>query len=171
MFEKGLLYRGVKPVYWSPSSRTALAEAELEYNDEHKSISAYIAFDAVNVPEKLQQFDDLSFLIWTTTPWTIPSNRAICIHNDIEYVVAEHNNKHLVLAKSRIEALEALIGSLNIVMEISGSDIDGCTAKHPMNGRDTPIFHGDHVQLESGSGLVHTGIVYVYTYSSTRSWS
>lgn len=106
MFKKGYIFRGRKPVHWSPSSKTALAEAELEYPEGHISKSIYVGFE-VDVPsEKLKEFDNLKVAIWTTTPWTMPANLAVAINPELEYAVVEHETTgKLVVALGLVETL------------------------------------------------------------------
>src|SRR3989339_1776096 len=101
MVERGLIYKGLKPVYWSPSSESALAEAEIEYQDK-QSTSVYVAFPSVGGKGLLK---DAAYLIWTTTPWTLPANLAISVHPRMDYSVIEVSNKKYVVAQSLIESL------------------------------------------------------------------
>lgn len=169
LVHKGLIYRKYKPVYWSPSSRTALAEAELEYNDRHISTAAYVKFpvhfggDDVRIPG----YDgnrSLSAVIWTTTPWTLPANEAIAVHRDFEYVVVRLENKDLLVAESCLEAFTAACcpnGTPQpsiIARSIRGSDLLHLQYTNPLRGRSAqpqPIIHADFVTGSSGSGLVH----------------
>ncbi|KAL1920073.1 uncharacterized protein VTP21DRAFT_1219 [Calcarisporiella thermophila] len=163
MMKKGYIYRQYKPVYWSPSSKTALAEAELEYRDDHRSQSIYTKFPIVGLGEAarsaLSKYDQLSAVIWTTTPWTIPANRAIAVNPDMLYSVVVYNGEAWLVASERLEALRAeLGGELEIVKsdEIKGSDLVGSCYKHPFTGAQQPILAAGHVTSESGTGLVHT---------------
>ncbi|KAJ4358396.1 isoleucine-tRNA ligase [Didymosphaeria variabile] len=168
MFEAGLIYRQFKPVYWSPSSRTALAEAELEYDENHKSLAAFVRFP-VHVTKELQEgalsgiTDPVSVVIWTTTPWTLPANRAIAVHNDMLYSVVqdpENNNEKVIIATSRVEEYQKMLGrSLEVVLaELRGSDLGGqLSYENPFqkaNGLQ-PVLHADFVTDSSGTGLVH----------------
>ncbi|KAF4635392.1 hypothetical protein G7Y89_g2706 [Cudoniella acicularis] len=166
MVKKGLIFRRYKPVFWSPSSRTALAEAELEYKDDHFSTSAYIKFPITSIPEKLQQnlggVQNLFAVIWTTTPWTLPANRAIAVHDELEYTVIRHGPDDLIIASSRVAQLSKLLfpdSSPELVAEgISGRDIQGSLYVNVLRGKDSepqPVIHADFVSAESGSGLVH----------------
>ncbi|RYF45792.1 MAG: hypothetical protein EOO38_15400 [Cytophagaceae bacterium] len=136
MFEKGLIYRQNKPVHWSPSSRTALAEAELEYDEEHKSLAAFVRFP-VHVSEELRNGalkgvgTDISVVIWTTTPWTLPANSAIAVHRDMEYCIVKDANgsgELTLVAASRVAEYEAVLErELSILSSgVRGSDL----AKH-----------------------------------------
>ncbi|RAL58900.1 hypothetical protein DID88_009320 [Monilinia fructigena] len=148
MVKKGLIFRRYKPVYWSPSSRTALAEAELEYNNEHISTSAYIKFPITNIPDELKHFipnlNKLSALIWTTTPWTLPANRAIAFHQDLDYSIVQCDNDHLIIAESRLISLALFSKTLTYTNQLRGQNSDS-----------QPLIHADFVSAESGTGLVH----------------
>jgi isoleucyl-tRNA synthetase len=155
MVKKGLIYKGLKPVYWSPSSETALAEAEIEYKDII-SPSIYVAMEAKDTLDKLPK--NTYFLIWTTTPWTIPANLAVAVGSDIEYTLVKTNGKNYLVAKDRIEALQDLLDwrDLTKVQNVFGWELEGMTYKHPLYERISPIILGDHVTTEDGTGLVHT---------------
>ena len=155
MAKKGYIYKGKKPVYWCADCETALAEAEVEYED-HKSASIYVKFKVRDgkgiIPE------DANFVIWTTTPWTIPANLAICLHPDYVYVMAEINGDKLVVAKELLNNLISDIGAekADIIAEFKGSDLELITTKHPLLDRDSIVILGDHVTLDAGTGCVHT---------------
>ena len=156
MVEKGLIYKGLKPVYWSPSSESALAEAEIEYYDV-VSPSIYVAMPIVDAKGLLPKNSEL--LIWTTTPWTIPANLAVALGPDIEYVLIKtDNNRLFVVAKSRLEAIKEILAltKADIQKSFLGSDLEGVTYKHPLYERISPVILGDHVTTEDGTGLVHT---------------
>lgn len=155
MASKGLIFKGLKPVYWSPSSETALAEAEIEYKDVQSS-SIYVAFNVVDGKNVLSP--DCELVIWTTTPWTIPANLAICAGPDIEYVVVSADNRYFVVAKELLENFIKTVGyeSYEVIKEVKGTDLEGITYKHPLFNRISPVILGDHVTLDSGTGLVHT---------------
>lgn len=169
MVEKGLVRQEFKPVYWSPSSGTALAEAELEYDENHKSIAAFVRCPVVRLPEPLQKRlnldpENLGLLIWTTTPWTLPANLAIACHKDLEYCIitlGDGTAHQMVLAKSRLEYLRSVLGpetSVEIVADgILGRELtEGLIYRNPC-GASAPkrVYHADWVSSESGSGLVH----------------
>ncbi|MEB3294404.1 MAG: isoleucine--tRNA ligase, partial [Synechococcales bacterium] len=169
MFLKGYIYRGLKPVYWSPSSRTALAEAELEYPEGHTSNSVYAAFEVLNLSPGLQMpFDpflgELGVAIWTTTPWTLPGNLAVAVNADLAYAVVEvgENNptrfKYLIVATDLVETLAAKLGTtLEVQASAMGKLLEGCTYRHPLFDRLSEIvIGGDYITTESGTGLVHT---------------
>lgn len=166
MVHQGLIYRKYKPVYWSPSSGTALAEAELEYNEEHTSTAAFVKFpvsgDAVKELAGGNFHGQLYAVIWTTTPWTLPANRAIAIHDDLDYVVVRHGSDALVIANSCLEAVSKACfegAELEIVVPpFKGSQLRNLTYKNPLQGKNRsqqPIIHADFVSADSGSGLVH----------------
>ncbi|HEY9630107.1 MAG TPA: isoleucine--tRNA ligase [Coleofasciculaceae cyanobacterium] len=165
MVLKGYIYRGYKPVYWSPSSRTALAEAELEYPEGHTSRSLYAAFRMVSLSESaaaLQPYlTELGVAIWTTTPWTIPANLAVAVNPDLKYSVVEAANlpfKYLIVATELVERLSQLFATeLTVKATVTGKDLEHSTYQHPLFDRQSPIvIGGDYVTTESGTGLVHT---------------
>lgn len=164
MLRKGLIYRRFRPVYWSPSSGSALAEAELEYNENHTSTTAFVKFP-------IREFSGsslggkfptgLSAAIWTTTPWTIPANKAIAVHPSLEYsVLKTEKHGHLLVASLRVKSLrEHIQGELEVVQEgILGEELLGLKYTHPMLTSDAPlqpILSADFVTADSGTGLVH----------------
>ena len=155
MVSKKLIYKGLKPVYWSPSSESALAEAEIEYQDV-KSPSIYLAFKVTDGKGVLDSKTEV--VIWTTTPWTIPANLAVCVHSDYKYVVISVNSRKFVVAKELLDSFVETIGikDYKIIKEIKGKDLEFVEYLHPLYNRTCPIILGDHVTLESGTGLVHT---------------
>mmetsp|Transcript_32155 Transcript_32155/g.76865 ORF Transcript_32155/g.76865 Transcript_32155/m.76865 type:complete len:1070 (+) Transcript_32155:192-3401(+) len=171
MYKQGFIFRGRKPVHWSPSSRTALAEAELEYPEGHVSKSIYVALDVVSPSEELQQHvgsGNLKVAIWTTTPWTIPANLAVAINPELEYCVVDaHPNvldgqSKLLVAKGLVESLETKFDlsdghNLKVIASFNGSSLVGTTYQHPLYERQSPVIAGgDYITTESGTGLVHT---------------
>jgi isoleucyl-tRNA synthetase len=165
MVLKGYIYRGLKPVYWSPSSQTALAEAELEYPDGHTSRSLYAAFPVVSLAKSaaaLQPYlSELGVAIWTTTPWTIPANLAVAVNPDLKYSVVEAAGmpfRYLIVATELVERLSKLFATdLTVKATVSGKDLEHSTYRHPLFDRESPIvIGGDYVTTESGTGLVHT---------------
>ncbi len=155
MVSKGLIFKGLKPIFWSPSSETALAEAEIEYHDK-KSPSIYVAMDSV---EKLDIFEeDFKYLIWTTTPWTIPANLAIAVGDQIKYSFIKVNNVNYLVATELITELTNILEweNVEIIKEVKGNKLEGLTYKHPLYDRISPIVLGHHVTIEGGTGLVHT---------------
>ncbi|MGC1216155.1 MAG: isoleucine--tRNA ligase [Phormidesmis sp.] len=173
MVENGHIYRGLRSVHWSPSSQTALAEAELEYPEDHVSPSIYLAFPMVSAGEAAKKtlapyMDSLGVAIWTTTPWTIPANVAVSVNPELTYAVVESASgepfKYLIVAKELAAKLsETFSNGLSVVAEIKGDAIAGSTYRHPLAKKDpafdrvSPIvIGGDYVTTESGTGLVHT---------------
>lgn len=164
MVRGGHIYRGRKPVYWSPSTRTALAEAELEYPEDHVSPSIYVAFKCIELPEDFATFKDLELAVWTTTPWTIPANRAVAVNPDLKYSIVKaewaesDRTRHLVVASGLVERLEGLLGAtLTVEKECEGGALEGIKYEHPVSGIETPlVIGGDYITTESGTGLVHT---------------
>ncbi|ODH01146.1 isoleucine--tRNA ligase [Nostoc sp. KVJ20] len=172
MFLKGYIYRGLKPVHWSPSSKTALAEAELEYPEGHVSRSIYAAFAITSLAEAVKPLlaeyqSDLGVAIWTTTPWTIPGNLAVAVNADLNYAVvevshpegqAQSNFKYLIVAADLVERLSSTLGvELTVKATFKGSDLEHTTYRHPLFDRESPIVvGGDYITTESGTGLVHT---------------
>ncbi len=175
MFLKGYIYRGLKPVHWSPSSRTALAEAELEYPEGHTSQSIYVAFRLATIPDGLQMaigeyVPDMGLAIWTTTPWTIPGNLAVAVNGDLTYTVVDTGTdnlsqeartqvpKYLIVADALVEALSEKLGRpVQIVARVMGKSLEHATYKHPLYDRESPVvIGGDYITTDSGTGLVHT---------------
>nr|WP_218623498.1 isoleucine--tRNA ligase [Thermoanaerobacter sp. CM-CNRG TB177] len=161
MAKKGYIYKGLKPVYWCPSCETALAEAEIEYFDE-TSDSIYVKF---RVKDDLGKFkgivDDLNnvyFVIWTTTTWTIPANLAIALNPEFDYALAKFGDEVYIMAKDMLDTVkkEAHLGDYEIVALFKGKDLEGMKAIHPLYDRDSLIILGEHVTLEAGTGCVHT---------------
>ena len=153
MVEKGLIFKGLKPVFWSPSSETALAEAEIEYH-EKKSPSIYVKFEAVDQGPFDRPF---SYLIWTTTPWTIPANLAVAVDKTFEYALVDLNGEAVLIALGLKESLEKLFDTtLEVIQTVKGEVLEHLTYKHPLFDRISPVVLGHHVTLESGTGLVHT---------------
>ena len=155
MVEKGLIYKGLKPVFWSPSSESALAEAEIEYHDK-VSPSIYLAFKVVDGKNVISE--DCEIVIWTTTPWTIPANLGVSVHPDYDYVVIKTGDRYLVVAKDLVESFTKAISltDYKVVKTLKGRELEYVTYSHPLNGRVCPVMLGDHVTLDAGTGLVHT---------------
>ena len=156
--EKGYAYRGRKPVYWCIYDTTALAEAEVEYED-YTSPSVWVKFGAVARGEnKLAGMSDVSAVIWTTTPWTLPHNRALAFHPDFEYVVVESEKGALLLAAERVAALQAECGikEVRVRSKGKGRDVEGAKFQHPFLPMQVPGILADYVTLDQGSGIVHT---------------
>ncbi|MDE7161553.1 MAG: isoleucine--tRNA ligase [Anaeroplasmataceae bacterium] len=152
MAEKGLIYKGLKPVYWSYSSESALAEAEIEYQDK-EDFSIYFSLPIVNHKE----LEGAHFLVWTTTPWTLPANLAVCAGPTIDYVLAETAKGKFIFGLDLLEKLKDLLelGEVKILKEYKGRDLEGITYKHPLYDRVSPCILGDYVSTTDGTGLVH----------------
>ena len=163
MAEKGLIYKGMKPVYWCPFDQTALAEAEIEYQDD-PCTTIFVKFPVKDDKGKLAQYADLSrtyFVIWTTTPWTIPGNYAICLNADFDYVLLQVPGGDVYvlaqdLAESVCKAAHIDYAACRVLATLKGSEFELMTAKHPLFDRESVILNGDHVTLDAGSGCVHT---------------
>jgi isoleucyl-tRNA synthetase len=158
--EKGYVYRGRKPVYWCLFDRTALAEAEVEYED-HVSPSVWVTFKASGSgPESAQAKlgAETSAVIWTTTPWTLPHNRGLAFHPDFDYVVVETEKGRLLLAAERVAALQAECGikEARAVATFKGREFEGLKFQHPFLPMEVPGLLADYVTLDQGSGIVHT---------------
>ncbi len=156
----GDLYRGKKPVHWCASCRTALAEAEVEYRDV-SSPSVYVAFPLREpYPQALRALagTPIDVAIWTTTPWTLPANLAIAAHPHVEYVVVPARSGRLTLvAKALLPRLGAFIDpDAPVKATITGRELEGARARHPWIDRDSLLILGEHVTLDTGTGLVHT---------------
>lgn len=156
MYAKGYIYKGKKPVYWSPSSESTLAEAEIEYKDI-KSPSIFVAFKVVDGKNLLDP-SDTYFVIWTTTPWTIPANQGISVNPDFEYSVVKVGDKNYVIATELLNSVAEKLGWENyeVINRLKGTELENMTAQHPLYDRDVLVINGRHVTLEDGTGLVHT---------------
>jgi isoleucyl-tRNA synthetase len=155
MAKKGYIYKGLKPVYWCADCETALAEAEIEYSDK-ESPSIYVKF-AVADARGLFPEQGAFFVIWTTTPWTLPANVAIAVHPDFTYDLIEVNGERLVAARELAEGLLARTGGTGrVVATFKGQDLDRIVCRHPFMDRDSLVILGNHVTLEQGTGCVHT---------------
>ena len=157
MAEKGYIYKGLKPVYWCPHCETALAEAEIEYQ-ERKSPSIYVKFPVADAQGKWG--DDLNpsyVLIWTTTPWTIPANVAIAVHPDYIYCLVKTSGGYLLVARDLLEKVfsEINLQAERICKEFPGRELEGLRCRHPLFERDSTVILADYVTLEQGSGCVH----------------
>ncbi|RJP72133.1 MAG: isoleucine--tRNA ligase [Candidatus Abyssobacteria bacterium SURF_17] len=156
MYEQGYIYRGLKPITWCPTCRTALAEAEVEYAD-HTSPSIYVKFEVVEGLEGLGK--KVYILIWTTTPWTLPANLATCVHPHFDYVAVEVESEIYIVAeylKAAVLEQIGVDGQAKVVRRFKGSELEGVRYRHPFVDRMNPVIVGEHVTLEQGTGLVHT---------------
>lgn len=162
MAKKDFIYKGLKPVYWCPECKTALAEAEIEYAEDPCN-SIYVKFKVEDDGGKLAAFntelDKTYFVIWTTTTWTLPGNLAICLGPEYDYVAVHANGEYYIMAKELVEsAMKAAKITEYTVSEASlkGKELEYIKYRHPFIDRVSPIIVGDHVTLESGTGCVHT---------------
>ncbi len=168
MFKKGYIEKGLKPVYWCASCETALAEAEVEYAD-HTSTSIYVRFKfdeeskaKINkeILKQVQNDKDIYSVIWTTTPWTIPSNMAISMHPKFEYTFFEYKGDVYVAAQELLGTFLADVGweekDIKVLGSCVGADLELLNTKHPLYDRKSPIILGEHVTLDAGTGSVHT---------------
>ncbi|KAI2641062.1 tRNA synthetases class I-domain-containing protein [Xylaria nigripes] len=176
MAKKGLIHLKFKPVYWSPSSQTALAEAELEYKDDHVSHAAWVRFPITDEWRSLQQFQSLRdqvkgnlyAVIWTTTPWTLPANRAIALHGDLKYCVIGNGDDGLLVAESCLDRLRQKLTEADstrpapeefaVYETFEGRELQGLQYTNRLRGKaapSQPIIHADYVSADSGTGLVH----------------
>ena len=162
--ERGLVYKGKKPVHWCIHCRTALAEAEVEYAD-HSSPSIYVEFllsreSAAELESRVPGLAgrDVSVLIWTTTPWTIPSNLAVAFHPDYEYAAYEIDGRVVIIAEGLAEAVTAATGYrfANQIARMKGTDLEGIRFRHPLYERDSLGVLAEYVTLDAGTGVVHT---------------
>ena len=155
MVDKGYIYKGLKPIYWSPSSESALAEAEIEYRD-HTSPSIYVGFELVSEDGVVEK--GTKFVIWTTTPWTLPANLGIAVHPDFEYQEVKVNGENYLLAKERVNYLAEQFGWENFELgkTVLGKELEYLLCQHPFLDRTSTVILADYVTLDSGTGLVHT---------------
>jgi len=161
MAKKGLFYKGQKPVHWCPSCETALAEAEVEYHTD-RTPSIYIKFpfaEEVEVGNVKLSPKDSFMVIWTTTPWTIPSNLAITLHPEFDYVVVQVGNDKLVIAEKLVDEVMNKVGieEYEVISDpFKGKELEKVNTNHPFMDRKSLIILGEHVTLEDGTGCVHT---------------
>ncbi|MDD3839351.1 MAG: isoleucine--tRNA ligase [Clostridia bacterium] len=161
MAKKGYIYKGLKPVYWCPKCETALAEAEIEY-DDHETDSIYVKFkvedDKGLFSDVVSSLDNVYVIIWTTTTWTLPANLAICLGPSFEYSLIETGGEVYLLATELIEHVAKVAGleEWKVLKKFDGGQLEGIKTKHPFIDRFSPIILGNHVTLEQGTGCVHT---------------
>lgn len=166
MFKKGYIEKGLKPVYWCASCETALAEAEVEYAD-HTSTSIYVRFKFEDEDKKkafakagFESDKDLYSVIWTTTPWTIPSNLAISLHPRFEYTFFEYNGDVYVIGQDLLASFLQGVSweekDIKVLGSAKGQDLELLNTKHPLYDRKSPLILGEHVTTEAGTGEVHT---------------
>jgi len=163
VLENGYLYQGSKPVHWCVDCGSALAEAEVEYEDK-TSPAVDVAFPIKDASALAQQIgvaglgDDTFAVIWTTTPWTLPANQAVCAHPDFYYDLVKTPKGVLILARDLVEACMQRYGfeSWDVLGSVKGAALEGVLFQHPFYAREVPLILGDHVTIETGTGLVHT---------------
>ncbi|KGX93244.1 isoleucyl-tRNA synthetase [Pontibacillus halophilus JSM 076056 = DSM 19796] len=155
MANNGYIYKGKKPVYWSPSSESALAEAEIEYHDK-RSASIYVGFNVKDGKGVLS--GDETFIIWTTTPWTIPANMGIAVHPELTYVTVSANGGRFIIAEKLIDDVSEALEWENpeIIATHTGKDLERVTTQHPLYERESLVVLGEHVTTDAGTGCVHT---------------
>ena len=153
LVKSGYIYRGLKPVNWCPKCETALAEAEVEYED-HQSPSIFVGFKII----ESKDFPDALLVIWTTTPWTLLANVAVAVHQDFTYAYVKTGKGNLIIAKDLLKnALENIgINEFEVIREFKGKDLEGVKYEHPFCPRNGRVVLADYVSGEEGTGLVHT---------------
>ena len=165
IFHNGHVEKGFKPVHWCPECGSSLAEAEVEYLDKDSiAIDVKFEFDKKSKEKLINRFNleknkNISLIIWTTTPWTIPGNQAVCCNPDIEYLILSYENEYILIASElKEDCLKRWAGNAyeSTSQTLKGSDLENLKLLHPLYGRETPILFGAHVTTESGTGFVHT---------------
>ena len=156
IYENGYIYKGLKPVYWSPTTETALAEAEIEYKDV-TSHSIYVKFEGEkDLTDKLG-VDEASILIWTTTPWTLPANLGVFLHPEFEYGLYKTEKGNLVVVKDLAEdVFKTLDLSYELLKEFKGTELEYTHYQHPFLDRKGLVMNADYVTIDAGTGAVHT---------------
>lgn len=160
LYQKGYIYKGLRPIHWCTTCETALAEAEVEY-ENHTSPSIYVKFavksDLSQIFKNLSSNKKTFFLIWTTTPWTLPANLAIAVKEDYTYAALETDNEIFIIAHDLVESVakETQINNYKIAGQTLGKDLNGVMANHPFIDQESKIILGEHVTLEQGTGCVH----------------
>ncbi|MCX6355477.1 MAG: isoleucine--tRNA ligase [Candidatus Aureabacteria bacterium] len=157
LYLDGYIYRGLRPIHWCATCETALAEAEVEY-DEHRSPSIYVAFSVVSGLDKaFPGLGEAELLIWTTTPWTLPANRAVAVRPEFEYSAVRVGARILIIAKELLDRVMADIGvkEFGIVGSCRGKALEKLRVRHPLVERESPIVFSEHVTLDQGTGCVH----------------
>ena len=161
MANKGYIYKGLKPVYWCPDCQTALAEAEIEYNED-PCHSIYVKFKVIDDKGVFGamgvDLDKTYFVIWTTTTWTLPGNLAICVGPNYDYQVVSANGENYIMAVELTDATmkAAGIDSYEVLGTVKGAELEYMKTQHPFMDRESLVIVGDHVTLDSGTGCVHT---------------
>ncbi|CAH1989563.1 unnamed protein product [Acanthoscelides obtectus] len=163
LYQKNLVYRDIKPIHWSPSSRTALAEAELEYNENHKSPSTYVRFEIKHFPNfDHKDGNRLYAIIWTTTPWTLPANNAVCYNEKLSYVIVKKANSSdsslYVIAADLLKTVSSVLNcDFEVVKEFKGDMLEGTKYIHPIySNQECTFVNSSHAVANKGTGLVHS---------------
>lgn len=152
MIERGMIYKGLKPVYWSPTSQSALAEAEVEYQDK-RSPAIYVGFDII----ENEELADTQAVIWTTTPWTLPANMGIAVGSEFDYSQIEMDGKKYLIATDLVSSFaQEFEAEATILKTYRGSELEYTKVKHPFMDRTSFIMLADHVTVDAGTGCVHT---------------
>ena len=154
MILDGLIYKGLKPVNWSPSSESALAEAEIEYKDV-KAKTIFVKFHVLDGKGKLNKED--SIVIWTTTPWTLPANQAVCLHPEFEYGLYKTNKGNLLFLTSLLETLTSKfdLKDVKLLKTFKGKELENITVSHPLLNKTSLVINDEYVSKDSGTGAVH----------------
>ena len=158
MFDKGFIYKGLKPVTWCPACATAVAEADIEYQDD-PCTSVYVKFPVHDDMGKLGNIENTFFVIWTTTIWTLPGNMAICLHPRDSYVLAKASNgETYIVAEALLEKVMTVggIDSYEVIASYPGSYFENMTANHPFLPKTSRLVNAEYVTMDSGTGCVHT---------------
>ncbi len=161
MAQKGYIYKGLKPVYWCPHDETALAEAEIEYSEDECD-SIYVKFRVTDDKGLFTPYtgklDNVYFVIWTTTTWTLPGNVAVCLNADFSYTLYKTGSDYIVIATELADSVKkaASLDELTVVASFKGANLERMKTAHPFLDRESLVIVGDHVTLESGTGCVHT---------------
>ena len=163
IIEAGHVYKGTKPVYWSWGAHSAMAEAEIEYEDK-TSTAIDVRFAPRDKAAMLKAFgadddgSDVNIVIWTTTPWTIPGNLAVTLHPELQYALVSVNNERLILAEAMVDSVMSRYdyADFNVIASATGEALAGLKLKHPLYDRDSLLILGDYVTTEAGTGAVHT---------------
>jgi isoleucyl-tRNA synthetase len=156
LVEKNLIYRGLRPVHWCIHCNTSLAEAEIEYHD-HRSPSIYVKFPVSKHQIAKLQGKPLFVLIWTTTPWTLPANTGLSFHPEEDYVAASIGGEYLIVAEKLLISVASVKGTQPAdVVSLSRKDLETLTVMHPWIDRESRVVFGEHVTMDTGTGIVHT---------------
>lgn len=158
LYKEGFIFKGLKPIHWCPSCETALAEAEVEYEDK-TSPSIYVKFPLTEASAEKAGFPEgTSVLIWTTTPWTLPANVAIALHPEADYSLVKTNDGYLILASQLSEQVKNLVGwtAFEAIKTLKSKSLEKLEYQHPFMDRRSPLILGEHVTMDTGTGCVHT---------------